>query len=1052
MRRLLDWALPMGCLLALIAACFGSVLVGGQQFAYRDSAHYYYPLYQQVQAEWDAGRVPLWSTQENGGMPLLGNPTAAVLYPGKVLYAALPYPWAARLYVVAHVLLAFSGTLALMRSWDVGWTGSALSGLSFAFGMPILFQYCNIIFLVGASWMPLGFRAVDRWLRLGRRSGLIELAVVLAMQVLGGDPQVAYLTGLCAGGYAIGLSWSRNPSGSSPPDRSRRGLGVTLAVGVVAWVGVTLAMAAWLPDLRPTGTPESSWSGMATALHTIWARITGPPSMVPSPKVSSPAAAVAGRGARPGTASQTPPLPWMTLAPRVISVCWGVVGLLGLMRWRRRKGSVLGPMLVGLAGSALLAGMLAGAQLLPVLEYTGQTGRAAQEGPHDIYPFSLDPIRLAEFVWPSVFGMSFHENRNWLMALPPTYGRAKAWVPSLYLGGLTILLALGAMGFRGGPPWRSWLTAIAVVTLLAALGEYTSPIYWARFVPACARAIGPHDPVDVASIRIDGYLRDGDGGVYWFLATVLPGFRQFRYPSKLLSFTVLALAALAGIGWERVISGQSRRPAYLASGLLVITLASLAIASTSRGRILEIFQAANRPATASGFGPMDPAGAFAEMRRSLAQTAIVMALGLALALRGSRHVRLAGAVALIAVTADLGFSNARYVLTAPQALFETVPKVVQLIRAAERDHPTSGPYRVHRMPIWNPIAWHQESSVDRVRDFLVWERDTLQPKYGLPYDVQYTMTLGVAELYDYEFFFGAFYRTVDDATAREMKLPPGNKMVYHPRRSYDLWNTRYFVLPVHPAGWVDEHRGYASFLPETEAIYPRSDAFDGPKGQESRRQWVEREDFQVLRNKAAYPRAWIVHRARYVNRIDGLGRKERQGPMEEMVYQDDAFWKDPTRHVYDPTQIAWVEADDAADLAAFLRTNRGPKDSATITTYEPQRVVLDVTLDDPGLVILADVYYPGWRLTIDGRPAPIYRTNRLMRGAAVTSGKHRLVYTYHPRSFRVGSWITMAGLVALSVLGVGCWRHPVSSRSGPPRALMANHPGGPLARDDRVID
>ena len=39
-------------------------------------------------------------------MPLLGNPTAAVLYPGKLLYAALPYPWAARLYIVAHTLLA----------------------------------------------------------------------------------------------------------------------------------------------------------------------------------------------------------------------------------------------------------------------------------------------------------------------------------------------------------------------------------------------------------------------------------------------------------------------------------------------------------------------------------------------------------------------------------------------------------------------------------------------------------------------------------------------------------------------------------------------------------------------------------------------------------------------------------------------------------------------------------------------------------------------------------------------------------------------------------
>src|ERR1700757_4574081 len=99
----------VGCLTGLTLACYGGVLLRGQQFGYRDAAHFYYPLYQRVQAEWRAGRWPLWEPEENGGMPLLGNPTAAVLYPGKLIYAALPYAWAARLYVVAHSLLAFAG-------------------------------------------------------------------------------------------------------------------------------------------------------------------------------------------------------------------------------------------------------------------------------------------------------------------------------------------------------------------------------------------------------------------------------------------------------------------------------------------------------------------------------------------------------------------------------------------------------------------------------------------------------------------------------------------------------------------------------------------------------------------------------------------------------------------------------------------------------------------------------------------------------------------------------------------------------------------------------
>ncbi len=68
-----------------------------------------------------------------------------------------------------------------------------------------------------------------------------------------------------------------------------------------------------------------------------------------------------------------------------------------------------------------------------------------------------------------------------------------------------------------------------------------------------------------------------------------------------------------------------------------------------------------------------------------------------------------------------------------------------------------------------------------------------------------------------------------------------------------------------------------------------------------------------------------------------------------------------------------------------------------------RQAVLEVGLDSPGVVILADVDYPGWELAIDGTPAPIYRVNGVMRGAAVSSGSHRLVYTYAPQSFRIGA-------------------------------------------------
>ena len=177
------------------------------------------------------------------------------------------------------------------------------------------------------------------------------------------------------------------------------------------------------------------------------------------------------------------------------------------------------------------------------------------------------------------------------------------------------------------------------------------------------------------------------------------------------------------------------------------------------------------------------------------------------------------------------------------------------------------------------------------------------------------------------------------------------------------------------------------------------------------------EDLQILRNEAAYPRAWVVHEVRAEDPIEGLGREDRIGLIYELLHPGDVFWNDPDLEVNDPRQVAWIESEDPSVLIGYAPG--GPPSAAEtveVVSNGPQRVVLRADLRRPGLVILADTYYPGWRLTIDGEPAEIIRTNRMMRGAAVGSGSHELVYTYEPGSFRIGCIGTAAGLAALVVL------------------------------------
>ena len=83
------------------------------------------------------------------------------------LCGSFSYAWAARLYVLAHVFLSFAGMWALLRNWQITSAGAAIGSLAYAFGAPVLFQYCNVIYLVGAAWVPWGLRAADRLVRLG---------------------------------------------------------------------------------------------------------------------------------------------------------------------------------------------------------------------------------------------------------------------------------------------------------------------------------------------------------------------------------------------------------------------------------------------------------------------------------------------------------------------------------------------------------------------------------------------------------------------------------------------------------------------------------------------------------------------------------------------------------------------------------------------------------------------------------------------------------------------------------------------------------------------
>jgi Bacterial membrane protein YfhO len=162
----------------------------------------------------------------------------------------------------------------------------------------------------------------------------------------------------------------------------------------------------------------------------------------------------------------------------------------------------------------------------------------------------------------------------------------------------------------------------------------------------------------------------------------------------------------------------------------------------------------------------------------------------------------------------------------------------------------------------------------------------------------------------------------------------------------------------------------------------------------------------VFENLRVRPRVWLVPEVLRVSADDAF-RAVRSSRL-------------PDGRAFDPTQMALVEEEpsfkpDRIDSSANLK----------LELLTAREMDVSVTSTAPTFLVTSDVFYPGWRATVDAAPVHLYQTDYALRGVAVPAGTHVVRFEFHPASLYYG---ILVGTLSL-ILVIGCsWYAPRLSR------------------------
>ena len=91
-------------------------------------------------------------------------------------------------------------------------------------------------------------------------------------------------------------------------------------------------------------------------------------------------------------------------------------------------------------------------------------------------------------------------------------------------------------------------------------------------------------------------------------------------------------------------------------------------------------------------------------------------------------------------------------------------------------------------------------------------------------------------------------------------------------------------------------------------------------------------------------------------------------------------------------------------------------ESVEYMEYSPTEKILRIKTNIDKILFISEAFYPGWKAFLDDKETKIYRANYAFRAILVPKGDHHLRIVYDPMSLKVGSFLSLAGILICASL------------------------------------